>query len=164
LAVFWTNVLGKAPLRRIARPERVGRMVALPRLLLVLSAVAVSAVLALTALAQGSASLAQLDLSFRTIERSSGSSSRLSEQRTIAIRTTRRWKQAWRQLHPGSSKKAPRVDFSRYTLLLASQGEQPTSGYAITIERVVLDGGEVTLHVVETSPTRRRRSARSSRS
>lgn len=92
------------------------------------------------------------DLSFRTIERSSGTGSRIDEQRTIAIRATRRWKQVWRQLHPGSSKKAPKVDFARYTLLLATQGTKPNPGYGITIERVVLDGGEVTLHVADGEP------------
>ena len=98
------------------------------------------------------ATMPAVDLSFRTIERSSGARSGLSAQRTIAIRTTRRWKQAWRQLHRGSTKKAPKVNFARYTLLLATQGQRPNGGYGIAIERVVLDGGEVTLHVVDTEP------------
>ena len=113
---------------------------------------ATAAAFAILALTQSSASARPaVDLGFRTIEQSMGAGSRITTQRTVAVRTQARWKQIWRQLHR-PAKKLPKVDFAKRTVLVVTQGEKPTSGYAIRIERVVLDGGELTLHVVETEP------------
>lgn len=110
-----------------------------------------AAVLAAALAAAPAGAAPAVDLAFRTVEKSAGSSSRLAEQRTIAIRSLRKWKQVWRQLHP-TPKKRPTVDFAKRTLILATQGERPNSGYSITIERVVLDAGELTVHVAEQEP------------
>src|SRR5215210_4205332 len=113
---------------------------------------ATAAAFAILALTQSSASARPaVDLGFRTIEQSMGAGSRITTQRTVAVRTQARWKQIWRQLHR-PAKKLPKVDFAKRTVLVVTQGEKPTSGYAIRIERVVLDAGEVTLQLVESEP------------
>jgi hypothetical protein len=110
-----------------------------------------AAALVAAVLAQGSAGAPRADMAFRTIEKSSGTSSRIADQRTLAIRSAAKWRQAWRQLHK-TPKKLPKVDFAKHVLILVTQGEKPSSGYGIAIERIVLAGGELTVHVVETEP------------
>jgi hypothetical protein len=111
----------------------------------------VAAVGAALARAAPSAAAPAADMAFRTIEKSSGSNSRIADQRTLAIRSTAKWKQTWRRLHK-TPKKLPKVNFAKHVLILVTQGEKPNSGYGITIERIVLDGGELTVHVAEQEP------------
>jgi hypothetical protein len=114
--------------------------------------VAVAAALALLATCQSSAvARPATDLTLRTIEKSAGAGSRITTQRTVAVRTERKWKSIWRQLHR-PAKKLPKINFAKRTIIVATQGERSSTGYGIRIERVVLDGGELTLHVVETEP------------
>jgi hypothetical protein len=46
----------------------------------------------------------------------------------------------------------PAVDFSRDVVVAVSAGQRPTGGHEIAIERVINNGGELTVEVVETTP------------
>lgn len=53
------------------------------------------------------------------------------------IRNEEEYKSTWEFLHyQGEERVRPEVDFSKEMLLLAMMGEQPSSGYIITIESV----------------------------
>jgi hypothetical protein len=113
--------------------------------------VALAAAVLLALLAPGAHARPAADVAFRTVERSSGTGSRLDEQRTIVVRSLRKYRQVWRQLH-STPKKRPKVDFARHMLILVTQGEKPNGGYGIDIEHIAAEEGEVILHVREAEP------------
>ena len=62
--------------------------------------------------------------------------------------------QAWSRLgvyQPGGS---PPVDFGRELVVVAAMGSRSTGGYSIRVEEVRAYADHVTVHVVETSPSR----------
>ena len=113
--------------------------------------VALTAAVLLAAVADAADARPALDVGFRTVERSSGSGSRIAEQRTIVVRSLRKYRQVWRQLH-STPKKRPKVDFSRHMLIVVTQGEKPHGGYGIAIEHIAAEEGELILHVREAEP------------
>lgn len=70
------------------------------------------------------------------------------------IRTSDEWAGAWAELAAKHDPvpPPPAVDFAREMLLVATMGERTTGGFAISVERAVLQGGTLHAYVLESSP------------
>jgi hypothetical protein len=73
----------------------------------------------------------------------------ISEARRLVIRDANAWADFWSELGVGDR---PAVDFSRDVVVAVSAGQRPTGSHEIAIERVINNGGELTVEVVETTP------------
>jgi type IV pilus biogenesis protein CpaD/CtpE len=71
-----------------------------------------------------------------------------------AVRDAQAWRDAWSRLtsRSGPPRAAPEVDFAREMVLVAAMGQRRSGGYAVRIESVREEGGELVASVVETSP------------
>ena len=71
------------------------------------------------------------------------------------VATTREeWEQIWRALNANSYPvpPAPEVDFSQRSIIAVFQGNQPSSGYDISITKLVRSGNKNKAHVREVIP------------
>jgi hypothetical protein len=73
----------------------------------------------------------------------------IGEARRLVIRNANAWAEFWSELGVGER---PSVDFSRDIVVAVAAGQRQTGGYEIAVERVVDNGGELTVEVVETTP------------
>lgn len=46
----------------------------------------------------------------------------------------------------------PEIDFTKYTLIAVFMGEFPTSGYSVTIDKIIEDDNEILVYLTEISP------------
>jgi PrcB C-terminal len=75
-------------------------------------------------------------------------SSGIKGSRRLVIRDSTTWSQFWSELGAGVQ---PQVDFSRDLVIAVASGEQSSGGHDIRIQRVIRDGGELRIEVLETS-------------
>jgi hypothetical protein len=73
----------------------------------------------------------------------------ISEARRLVIRDANAWADFWSELGVGDR---PAVDFSRDVVVAVAAGQRPTGGHEIAVERVINNGGELAVEVVETTP------------
>ncbi len=73
----------------------------------------------------------------------------ISEARRLVIRDANAWANFWSELGVGDR---PAVDFSRDVIVAVAAGQRPTGGHEIVVERVINNGGELTVEIVETTP------------
>ena len=73
----------------------------------------------------------------------------IGESRRLVIRDANSFAAFWSELGAGDR---PQVDFTRYLVIAAAAGQQPTGGYGVTVSKVSLSGGDLTAEVVEQSP------------
>ncbi|HEY7635330.1 MAG TPA: protease complex subunit PrcB family protein [Gemmatimonadales bacterium] len=71
------------------------------------------------------------------------------EPRRQVIQDANAWAQFWSALSMGDR---PEVDFEQELVIAVASGQQRTGGYAIAVDRVSRQAGELTIHVTETSP------------
>ncbi len=78
----------------------------------------------------------------------------IQEPARQAVRDAAAWREAWSRLtaRAGPPGAAPEVDFAREMVLVAALGQRRSGGYAIRIESVRAEGGELVASVVESSP------------
>ena len=74
----------------------------------------------------------------------------IGEARRLVIRDANSWDQFWSELGVGER---PSVDFTRDAVVAVAAGQRPTGGYEIAVDRVSQSNGELTVEVVETTPS-----------
>ncbi len=76
------------------------------------------------------------------------------EQAQLVVETEAEWEEVWLRLwrNVDSVPPVPAVDFGSETVLVAAMGARPTGGYAVRLESAAVQGHEVVVRVVETSP------------
>src|SRR5215216_3978859 len=76
------------------------------------------------------------------------------EKKNYVITNNEDWQMLWDKVVSNSypSPQAPDVDFSKHSLIAVFQGNQSSSGYSISVERLVKRGGKLKVHVREVSP------------
>ena len=74
----------------------------------------------------------------------------IGESRRLVIRDANAWAQFWAELGQGAR---PAEDFSRNLVIAVAAGQRSTGGYEIAIQRVSQARGELTIEVLETSPS-----------
>jgi hypothetical protein len=79
-----------------------------------------------------------------------GSSSGVTERRTVAIRTAEEWAAFYKGHKPGDTPIA--VDFSKEMVLAVLPGEKPSGGYAVSIVGVQEESNGITAKFKETAP------------
>lgn len=81
-------------------------------------------------------------------------SSRMLDEQRIVIRDRAAWESLWkRMLQPNPSlPPLPEIDFSREMLIVATMGERPTSGYAITVTSAREQSNRLEVEVEKTFP------------
>ena len=80
-------------------------------------------------------------------------SSELRGRQTTVVYSQEELDMLWERIHSGTTAPpAPRVDFTRESVVMATSGEQSTGGYSVTIERIeeVPEGMRVV--IVERAP------------
>lgn len=72
----------------------------------------------------------------------------------VIVRDAVRWEHMWRVLtaRHGPPRPPPPIDFQNEMALVATLGERPTGGYAITIEAVIDRGAYIEAHVLRRAP------------
>ncbi|HVO33606.1 MAG TPA: zf-HC2 domain-containing protein [Elusimicrobiota bacterium] len=80
-----------------------------------------------------------------------GSTSGITDPRTVAIQTPADWQALWIQ-HAGPSTPLPVVDFSRWTLVGVFDGSKPSAGFEVTITSVKSLADAVEIDYQEHSP------------
>jgi protease stability complex PrcB-like protein len=73
----------------------------------------------------------------------------IGESRRVVIRDANGWVEFWSELGTGDR---PDVDFTKAVVVAVAAGERPSGGYEIAVDRVDQADGELTVHVVETTP------------
>jgi hypothetical protein len=78
----------------------------------------------------------------------------LTEAARLVVRDSRAWDAVWKKAHEGYSEvpSLPAVDFPSEMVLVAAQGAQGSSGYDISIDRMVVRGDGMTVDVTSTAP------------
>lgn len=81
----------------------------------------------------------------------------LGEAARFVVRDPERWAEVWNRTFAGRSEipQRPAIDFSTEMVLVAAQGAQGSSGYDISIDRVVSQDGAIAADVTATSPDER---------
>ena len=87
------------------------------------------------------------DLEIRRIGR--WVSSGIKGNRRLVIRDSNTWASFWSELGAGVR---PKVDFSRDLVIAVASGERTSGGHDLAVDRVSLEGGDLRIEVVETSP------------
>jgi len=119
----------------------------LRRRLLVLAAIALSALFAATAVGDSR-------VFFRTVAKGDGSSSELIKRTGFVVRSASRWADVWRQLNAGVTPppRRPAVDFSQHMLLVVTLGQQTSGGHSIAVRSITDGGSRWTARVRESRP------------
>ena len=73
----------------------------------------------------------------------------IAEPRRMVIRDVNGFAQLWSELGAGER---PDVDFTQNVVVVAASGEQSSGGHGIAIDRVSQADGQLTIHVVQTTP------------
>ncbi|MGH7525215.1 MAG: protease complex subunit PrcB family protein, partial [Gemmatimonadales bacterium] len=73
----------------------------------------------------------------------------IREARRMVIRDQASWSQFWPELRIGDQ---PQVDFTRNVVIAVAAGQHTSGGHEIAVERASFNDGELTVHVLETSP------------
>ena len=70
------------------------------------------------------------------------------------VRGQREWTDLWLRITAGAIpiQDPPAVDFSEHIVVVAAMGTRPTGGHSIAIERIVREGDDLIVEVVETEP------------
>jgi hypothetical protein len=74
----------------------------------------------------------------------------IAEARRLVIRDANGWAQFWAELGTGER---PDVDFTKDLVIAVAAGQRPSGGYEIAIESVNRVDGELSVSVVERSPS-----------
>src|SRR5215217_5740829 len=76
------------------------------------------------------------------------------EKKNYVITNKEDWEVLWDKVVSNSypTPQAPDVDFSKHSLIADFQGNQSSSGYSISVERLVKRGRNLKVHVREVSP------------
>jgi hypothetical protein len=69
-----------------------------------------------------------------------------------AVTDNETWTRLWATLVYEGGPPAPVVDFSRHSLIAVFQGDQRSSGFDISVSKIVKKDGRVTVHVKEVIP------------
>lgn len=69
-----------------------------------------------------------------------------------AITDREAWERLWASLMYEGGPPAPEVDFSRHSVVAVFQGDQRSSGFDISVSKIIREGGRVTVHVKEVIP------------
>ena len=80
-----------------------------------------------------------------------------SEPARIVVTSQAQWEAVWRKI-TGSATPAtppPAVDFRREVVLVAAMGGRHTGGYTVRVEEAAADARQVSVRIVETSPSAR---------
>lgn len=77
-----------------------------------------------------------------------------TEKKNYVITSKEDWERLWDKVASNSYPRpaAPEVDFSKQSLIAVFQGSQPSSGYSISVERLVKSGKKLKVYVREVSP------------
>jgi len=91
---------------------------------------------------------------FRTIEKEFQSNRK--ERGILVIYDAAEWARAWNEIHANQTPQPalPPIDFSRSMVIIAFQGEKPTGGYEISIERITRVGNNLRVTLRDTRPGR----------
>jgi PrcB C-terminal len=77
-----------------------------------------------------------------------------TEKKNYVITSKGDWESLWDKVvsrsHPRPA--APEVDFSKHSLIAVFQGNQPSSGYSISVYRLVKSGKKLKIYVREVLP------------
>jgi hypothetical protein len=74
----------------------------------------------------------------------------IGEARRLVIRDANAWAAFWSELGAGDR---PEVDFTQNVVVVAAAGQRRGGGYEIVVDRVSQNDGQLTIEVVETSPS-----------
>ncbi|HEY9838969.1 MAG: protease complex subunit PrcB family protein [Candidatus Sericytochromatia bacterium] len=80
------------------------------------------------------------------------SNSRILTPRYVVAQDAESFRQLWIE-HVGSADNLPAVDFSREMVVAAFMGEQPSGGYALTIQEVAEEAGHLKVRVLKSRPS-----------
>jgi hypothetical protein len=77
-----------------------------------------------------------------------------TERKNYVITNKEDWEMLWDEVVSNSYPRpqAPDVDFSKHSLIAVFQGNQSSSGYSISVEKLVRRGKKLKVHVREVSP------------
>ena len=77
-----------------------------------------------------------------------------AEKKNYVITNREDWERLWDKVGSNSHPRppAPEVDFSKYDLIAVFQGDQPSSGYSISVTRLVRSGKRLKVYVREILP------------
>ncbi|HVG21172.1 MAG TPA: protease complex subunit PrcB family protein [Blastocatellia bacterium] len=77
-----------------------------------------------------------------------------AEKKNYVIANKEDWERLWEKVTSNSYPRpaAPDVDFSKQDLIAVFQGVQPSSGYSISVTRLVKSGKKLKVYVREVSP------------
>jgi hypothetical protein len=73
----------------------------------------------------------------------------IGEARRLVIRDANGWAQFWAELGVGER---PELDFNQNLAIAVASGQRPSGGHEIAVQRVTRTGGQLTIHVLETTP------------
>ena len=92
------------------------------------------------------------ELAFRLLDR--GDYAAIEEAGCLVVRSQAEFADLWNRIHENVSAEPPLpdVDFSRQLVLAAFQGQQPSGGHSIAIDRVVDHGDRLTVLAAKTVP------------
>ena len=78
----------------------------------------------------------------------------INDSRRLVIREAAAWRPLWREVvgQRTPAPALPTIDFERDMVIVAALGRRGTGGYAITIDDVYAEGGQLYAVVRETSP------------
>ena len=74
----------------------------------------------------------------------------IAEARRLVIRNANTWDQFWSELGTGER---PVVDFTRDLVIAVAAGQRPTGGYEIAVDKVTRADGELSIEVIERTPS-----------
>lgn len=75
-----------------------------------------------------------------------------SDPTFVVIRSMNDWTKAWNGLQSVRSLAAPLIDFTKFTLIMAGSGRQPSSGHAIAFGSIVKERAFIQVNVLKISP------------
>ncbi len=92
------------------------------------------------------------ELAFRSLDR--GDYAAIQEAGCVVVRSQAEFAELWHRIHQAGSaeRPLPGVDFSRQLVLASFQGQQPSGGHSISIDRVVDRGDQLTVLVSKRVP------------
>jgi hypothetical protein len=76
------------------------------------------------------------------------------EKKNYVITNKEDWEQLWDKVvsHSYPRPQAPDVDFSKHSIIAVFQGNEPSSGYSISVNRLVKSSKKLKVYVREVSP------------
>ena len=89
---------------------------------------------------------------FETIAKSYASGH--SERTSYVVTTREEWEMIWDAALANTFPRppAPEIDFNQHSIVAVFQGNQPSSGYDISITKVMMSGKKIKVYVKEVSP------------